>query len=303
MAAECHVRFGLFQIGHLEKALKSTPGNNRRLRISSLHSRRKRRRTLGEALPGTSIPSQVLAMSDTHDATTPPTTGTGAPEREAGPDRVVAPVGEPQGDDVLATRPAVARHFTKVVAAGGDQGPIGELAAVLATGRLDRAALWAVFERHGAEREAWFRRQLLDLVLGYVDAALTDTDSLSAETLADVRALRSALHIADGEFMTLRAAELAAIMRGQLERILDDAVVTDAEELEQVDLQAAFGVGYDDYLLLTRTAFEAAYSALRDQEACAGSAEAIDDVRRKLAALEPVYRLATARQRTLGGLF
>ena len=247
--------------------------------------------------------SQVLAVSKIPDDTTPPAISTDASDLEPAPERVVVPVGEPQGDEVSATRPAVARHFTVVVATGGGAGPVGELAVVLATGRLDRAALWEVFERHDAEREPWFRRQVLDLVLDYVDAALANADSLSAETLSDVRALRDALHIPDGEFMAMRPAELAAIMRRQLERILDDAVVTDAEELQQVDLQAAFGVGYDDYLALTRTAFEEAYAALRADEARVGTAEAIDDVRRKLAALEPVYRLATARPRTLGALY
>ncbi len=244
-------------------------------------------------------------MSKTPRAAGPTTVPTPAPADvlEPSPERLVEPAVEPHADRAPPAHPLMARHFSQLVATHGGRGPVGELAAVLATGRLDRAALRDVLDRHAAEREPWFRRQVLDLVLGYVDAALADAGELSPACLADVRALRGALHIADGEFMALRPAELAAVVRGQFERILDDAVVTDTEELYQVDLQAAFGVGYDDYLALGRTAFEAAYAALGAEEARVGTAAGVDDVRRRLAALEPVYRLATAHQRTPGALF
>ena len=101
----------------------------------------------------------------------------------------------------------------------------------------------------------------------------------------------------DGEFMARRPTEVAVVIDEQLERILDDGIVDGAEELEQVELQSAFGLAYDDYLLVSRRAFERVHAELT-------RAAPHDPVaREKLRLLEPMYRLVTSRPRTLGALF
>jgi hypothetical protein len=134
------------------------------------------------------------------------------------------------------------------------------------------------------------------LIIGYVREAL-QSGTLAATHLSDVRILSLCLAVPAGEFMDLRPAEIAALLGDQLDRILEDAVIDDEEELYQVDLQAAFGLGYDDYLMLVRRAFERAYA---DLSARAARGESVAD---KLRAIEPIYRLAISRPRTLGALF
>jgi len=191
-------------------------------------------------------------------------------------------------------------HFEGVSRALGTQGPLGEVIHLLASGELDASATDAICHKHDVSREPWFRRQLLDLVLGYVAAAL-ENGPLTAEHQANVRALRRCLRMADGEFAELRSSEVAALLGEQLDRILEDGQVDDAEELYQVELQAAFGLSYDQYLALTRAVIERAYAALRMQLGQFGDSPLA--TRRKLEALEPLYKLATAQRRSLGAMY
>ena len=205
-----------------------------------------------------------------------------------------------QIDDGLGrVRPVIASYFGEIASQGG-KGPIGELAVLLSAGVLEAAAFEKHVRRHGVAKEEWFKRQLVDLALGFIKEGLRD-GALSENHLMDVRALNAFLTIDDGDFFELRPAEVATILGAQLDRILEDAVISNVEELYQVELQAAFGLGYDDYLALTRGAFERTFLDLSLQ--AGGSGSSALDAERKLEALEPVYRLATARRRTLGARY
>src|SRR5690606_32813359 len=118
---------------------------------------------------------------------------------------------------------------------------------------------------------------------------------VTPEDLADIRSLRLFLRINDGELVAHRPAELTELLNDQIMRILDDRVVTAAEELLQVDLQSALGIGYDRYLELTRYGFGQVYATLRVQAAGNGGTGVV--ARQQLKAIEPVYLLATAIRR------
>lgn len=193
--------------------------------------------------------------------------------------------------------PLLRTHFTNALAEHGERGPVGAVLRELATGDLSDESFESIVTSHGVRREPWFRGQLLDLVLGYIQAVLDAHLRLLREHQAEVARLRRHLSIKDGEFMERRPAEIAAILNGQLERILDDGIIDGEEELRQVELQTAFGIGYDDYLAVSRRAIENAYSEL---QALAGRNP---DATAKLLALEPIYRLATVRPRGLGALY
>jgi hypothetical protein len=196
----------------------------------------------------------------------------------------------------LDRRPWIAEHFGRVLNQLGTRGVIGEVVQFLATGDVAPDSFRTVRVRHGLHREDWLRGQILDLVLDCVREILAD-GVLTADRQADVRALRLCLEIPDGEFMDRRPAELAAILGEELDRILEDSVIDEGEELYQVELQALFGIGYDDYLALTRTAFEGAHTEL-SEFARSSSAAAT-----KLAALEPIYQLVISHHRRLGALY
>lgn len=188
-------------------------------------------------------------------------------------------------------------HFAQVRDELGGAGPIGTIVTLLTRGELTEDSFAEVLETFGAAGEPWLRPQLLDLVLGYIQASLADGARLTAVNEADVRELRRIFDIRDREFMELRSAELAAILNQQREVIVKDGVIDGDEELYGVELQAVFGVGYDDFLALCRRAFETAHAELTARSR--NSPEAVA----KLDALESLYRLATMRHRRLGALY
>jgi hypothetical protein len=206
-------------------------------------------------------------------------------------------------DELAGSNTAVGlrAHFRALVVTQGTQGPIGELIAALSGEHLDRADYDRICGRHGIDTDIWFRRQVLDLVLGYVTQEL-EKGPLSAGAQRDLRELRHFLQVTDGEFMKHRAAEVATLLREQFDAILADFVIDDAEELQQVELQALFGLSYDDYLALIRGPLERAVAEL-SQLSRQGNREGRSTAVAKLAALDPMYRLATARPRRPGALY
>jgi hypothetical protein len=196
----------------------------------------------------------------------------------------------------MAEAPTIATYFQQILSTQGDRGPVGAILQQLAAGTLTAEAFARIADDHGVRREAWFRGQILDLFIGFV-RTLLDTVRLGPEHRALLLDLRRQLAIPDGEFIMRRPAEVAAIVDEQLDRILADGIIDGAEELEQVEIQAAFGLAYDDYLLVSRRAFERVYSELLPL--AAHSPEAA----RKLHILGPLYLLVTERPRTLGALF
>lgn len=195
-------------------------------------------------------------------------------------------------------------HFSSVGTARGVKGPTGELIAVLAGGRATAGDYHALVERHGLARERWFQKDRLDLVLSFVVSQLDDDTEL-VSLVGYAAWLKTFLHIREGEFVEHRAAEMAAILGEQLDRILADGEIDEEEELRQVHLQQVFDLSYDDYLRLTRRAFEIAmadFRALLDA-AERTNAPGAPELRRKLRLLEPLHALATSQYRSLGALY
>jgi hypothetical protein len=192
-------------------------------------------------------------------------------------------------------------YFRELARVHGNRGPVGEIIGALSAGSLDPADYDRICRQHGVGREIWFRRQVLDLLLGYLAQEL-DKGPISAEARHDLRELRLFLRVADGEFMKYRAAEVARLLGDQFDAILADFVIDAAEELHQVELQALFGLSYDDYLALIRAPLERAVAQLSELSR-RGSFEDRSTALAKLSAIDPMYRLATARGRTLGALF
>lgn len=196
-------------------------------------------------------------------------------------------------------------HFTKTLAETGPHGAVGELLSFLAQGTLDGMAFTEIIKRHGVSRELWFRKQRLDLVLGYV-SHLLDASRLIKDDLATLAELKNCLGIAEGEFISLRPAEVASILVVQLNQILVDDYIDPGEDLYQLELQTVFDLSYDQYLQLTRAEFEREMASLNERVEAAQNSlkDAIaQDLDRKIRALEPIYRLAVAQPRTLGALY
>jgi hypothetical protein len=197
--------------------------------------------------------------------------------------------------------PAVIRdHFIALGVERGTQGPVGELVALLRKGVYDRDALESLLERHGVGREPWFRKQLLDLVLGYVREAL-DNAPLTNEDVLEIQSLKRFLDLREGEFVIHRPAEVSAILQGQLEAILEDGKIDSSEDLYQVRLQTLFDLSYDEYLTLARPAIERAWTALALE--ASGDGPPARRAARLQTLLGPLYGLTQLQQRNLGHLY
>jgi hypothetical protein len=103
--------------------------------------------------------------------------------------------------------------------------------------------------------------------------------------------------------MRWRPVELAALLSGQLEAILEDNIIDPAENEYQAALQDALDLGFDQYMALCRRAFENAslrfHDAIRREPPAARRME----LQRQLEDLGPLIRLAELQHRTLGALY
>lgn len=192
------------------------------------------------------------------------------------------------------------RYFAGLGARQGVKGPIGELTAHLSAGLADREFFYGIVDRYGLEHETWFRPQRLDLMLGFANECLSRHELLNPIQLAYLHSLKKFLQVEDGEFLAYRPSETAHLLREQLEAMLSDKIIDVYEDVHLSGLQSLFGLGYDEFLSLTRVTFERTWADLQ-------SAILRDDVdqnllRIKMKLLEPIVRLATMQRRSLGAL-
>jgi hypothetical protein len=192
----------------------------------------------------------------------------------------------PEGETGLAA------YFKTVVIGRKGERPTREVEEVLANNQIDAVALKTILHRSELARGSPHRNLALDLLLNYIRHVLDDR-AINAAERDNVRMLRRALDVEDGELMRSRPNELAVLLGEQLDRVLYDGMVNDPEELLQVELQAAVGIGYDDYLSLIRPSAERVYAHLRSLEDDADQQKA-RDASRKLRMLEQLYLLVIA---------
>jgi hypothetical protein len=193
--------------------------------------------------------------------------------------------------NVSVSRVSIATHFGVLGESIGTRGALGELIKLLASGEMDVAAFAAIRRRHAVDDEPWFRKQVNDLFLGYVRATLEGA-AATAGDLIEIRNLRLYLRIKEGELLEHRPSELSELLSEQIQAMLDDRIVTASEELLQVELQSALGIGYDDYLSLTRFEFERLHTTLRAVASQGGLST--EPALQQLRAIEPIYWLAAS---------
>lgn len=201
---------------------------------------------------------------------------------------------------MIPTSETVQSHFQRLGARLGLRGPTGEIIASLGAGHYDPVVFTDVCSRYGVIRAAWFRGQLLDLILGLL-AETAEVAQLPADLLLDARALKSFFHVEEGEFLRLKPNETAAILGAQLDSLLADGEITEREDLYQVQLQEAFDLSYDEYVMLIRPAIERAW--LKLQTPVPGEFGSESRRLSLLEALRPLYELAQAQPRTLGTFY
>jgi hypothetical protein len=190
--------------------------------------------------------------------------------------------------------------FAGWVAANGNRGPVGEIAQCLADGKLEPASYYDIVARHGVAREQWARDGLIDLVLNYSRDRFAG-GLPSIEEAIEIKQLRATLHIGDEALIERRPVEISRLLLPVFDAVLADGEIDDAEDRFLIELQAAFGLSYDQFLMFARPSLEHAVDALRtvcEQADLGPRAPAT----LKLKALDPIYRLAVHQRGSLGAL-
>jgi hypothetical protein len=140
--------------------------------------------------------------------------------------------------------------------------------------------------------------ELLDILVYFIEQCLED-HSLSEEEQSALQCLKRLFRIAEGDFYTLKRDAITDSFRGEISRILADQTVDRSEVLDEVSLQPAFDLSYDQYLEVTR---EYVVRIVDDVVARVTADGYVDDDEREqvfsqIRALNTAYTLDVARTR------
>lgn len=196
-------------------------------------------------------------------------------------------------------------YFTERLTDTNPAGWVRDVVSLASEGNLDPISFQDAITQHGLAKEQGLRKTALDLILDFITWSL-ERGAMTSGVLKEVDELKRFMDVREGEFFAFRPVEVATLLTSQLDGILQDLSIDRAEDLYQVELQAAFDLGYDQYFALTRRAFEAAMEDWRLQFERAverRDTAAVAILERKGRALEPVVNLALVQPRSLGALY
>ena len=191
--------------------------------------------------------------------------------------------------------------FTRYVIDHRPEGAVAAVADLLAEDMLSRDTFDAVVAEYEVAGDRGFRDGLLDLVLYAARDAVRD-HCLSEDEAETLRKLTVRFGVRGGRFIDRRRADLAALLQGEIYRLLADDVVDGAEAAYLEQLQHVFRLGYDEYLALARDAFTPAVDRALARAAAGGWYGTPHQGRfeRAVAALRTVYVLSPAQRAALG---
>jgi hypothetical protein len=107
------------------------------------------------------------------------------------------------------------------------------------------------------------KKELLELSLFYIKIALID-NIISEDEMTNIRFLKLLFDINEGDFKsdTQMSDEISRIIKNQVDlMILNDRKIDEQEALQKIFLQEIFGLGYDEFAILTN---QSAMKAVED---------------------------------------
>lgn len=135
------------------------------------------------------------------------------------------------------------------------------------------------------------RRNAAGFVIHYITLALDD-HRISPEEMHNILSLKHIYALDEGDLLALQPPAVAELLEWEMSRILADEQVDRAEAIHQSDLQRALGLGYDQYLQLTRDALRPVVERLLEQARLRPGKRAA--VLRSLQGLQTVLRIDTS---------
>lgn len=120
--------------------------------------------------------------------------------------------------------------------------------------------------------------------------------ALSDDEVSTLRHLARVLRVQEGDLLTLHGEEVSRLLSQEFERLLEDRTIDPVEAVHKVKLQELLGVGYDEFVALTRPVIENVIVDLireLDPDPVRGLTEGeIHLFHQRLAALDSVYDLS-----------
>jgi hypothetical protein len=126
-------------------------------------------------------------------------------------------------------------------------------------------------------------------IIHYVEFMLDD-HRISESEMANIFALKRMFSLEDEDLLILQRNAIEDLLRVEMEKVLADERVDDAEAMHQSNLQRALGLGYDDYLRLTRASVRPLVERMLTQARNQGRQQQ-EHILRKLQGLQTVLRV------------
>lgn len=153
--------------------------------------------------------------------------------------------------------------------------------------RLERQGLSQVRDPAASTRHV--RWSAASFLIHYI-ASVLDDHRICDREMENIVALGRIFDLDEGDLLAMHRSAIADLLRVEMEKMLADDYVDDLEVMHQADLQRALGLGYDDYLRLTRESIRPVVDRLLG-EARGKARHQQDEIIRRLQALQTVLRV------------
>lgn len=131
-----------------------------------------------------------------------------------------------------------------------------------------------------------------DFIIHYVAHALDD-HRISETEMGNILSLKRIYSLDEGDLLALQRHAVSDLLCSEMAKILADEHVNDLEVMHQNDLQRALGLGYDQYLQLTRESIKPVVNQILD-DVKGRSEQQQNEIIRRLQALQTVLRVDKA---------
>lgn len=194
---------------------------------------------------------------------------------------------------------AALRAFARAHNLGGSVARALELGA---SGDLTREVAAAIAEQVPAQERAAYLDIILNAIFFAIEQSLAN-HPLTTDELSNLLRLQRLFGIGEGDLLAHSSTRVAAILQGEMARLLADRHIEPAEALYQVDLQKLLGLTYDEYRQLTRSVADSVVDEIIGEITADGivTAEERLQLERQLIALDTFYILTPERRALLAG--
>jgi hypothetical protein len=180
------------------------------------------------------------------------------------------------------------------------EGTAGRVIELSVSDNLTRQLAMALAEQVPAQERGAYVETILDAVLFVIEQMLV-VPPLETDELAHLVRLQRLLGIGEKDLLTYSSSRVAAILQGEVTRLLADGNVEPTEALYQVGLQEVLGLTYDEYRQLTQPAADRVVDEIISDIIADGTITSEERLRleRQLIALDTFYLLTPERRASL----